>query len=411
VNAPVVPAFVRVRASWTATLVAGAGMAAACSADGGSAGTRRDGAVGDGAAVVPDGDGSGATPAPVEDCNTPFDDNDDGQANEQCGCEPGTSQRCFERPADQFNGMCRMGTQQCVAAAEFATWGPCEHSWLPLAAYQNACEITETFPEMSARRAPVDIIWFVDTSGSMDAEIRYVNTNLNRFGTELESAGLDYRVVMVASRGPGTYQVCVPPPLGSAGCADGPRLRHVDQVVASTDGLRLLLSTYPRWQDFLRSDSAKFFVAVTDDESALPADSFDAAVRGWPGFAGYTFNSIVGYENRADCPTLAVRGGQYLILTDRTMGERARVCATDWSAIFTSFARTIARRTNAWELATPAHPDSIQVWFRPPGGTRTQLTSGWTYDAATHRVTIAPTALPPEGSAVEVLYRPLASSP
>ena len=43
---------------------------------------------------------------------------------------------------------------------------------------------------------PVDIVWVIDSSGSMDEEANRVQTNLNNFAGEIANAGIDdYRVV------------------------------------------------------------------------------------------------------------------------------------------------------------------------------------------------------------------------
>ena len=354
---------------------------------------------------------SGAPMVLRENCATPFDDDNDGLANEDCPCTPGTEQMCFERPEDAFRGMCRMGRQTCEGTGEFGHWTPCGGSWLPIAEAMNRCEVTQDLMGMTATRAPVDIILFVDTSGSMTEETIAVNENMNRLASIMGASGLDYRVVMVARRGVGRLMVCVPAPLGGASCADTARLRHVNQNVDSVNGLQRIISTRPMWQDFVRAGALKFFVAITDDESALSADAFNTTVIAWPGFSSYVFHSIVGYESRTDCPTLARRGGVYLTLTSRTRGMAARVCSTDWTAIFTSFARDITSRANAWSLGADARPDTVQVWIIAPDGTRTQLTTGWSYDAGARRITIDPALLPTDGSRIEVLYRTAAASP
>ncbi len=390
-------------------------------------GVRRDSGVGatvdvpsvtaDGGAVVEFDTGvgggvrDGGVGAVPENCMTPFDDNGDGVANEGCVCMPGTTQMCFQRQEPEFRGMCRMGTQRCTGNAEFGTWGPCESSWLPIPDQMNQCEITQmTNDMMMVARPPVDIIWFIDTSGSMVEETANLNANLNRFATSLAMSGLDYRVIMIGRRGMGSLLVCVPPPLASANCGDAARFRHVNISVASTDGLSRAVQAYPMFSNFLRPDSQKYFVAVTDDESTMTAAAFTTTVNAWPGFRGFVFNSIVGYESRADCPTLARRGGVYITLTAQTMGDKARVCDRDWSAIFTSFAMNIARRANSWVLAVPAREDTIQVWLVAAGGMRTQLMMGWTYAAATRTLTVN-AALIPAGSQVQIIYRPLAGSP
>jgi len=347
-----------------------------------------------------------------ESCETPFDDNGDGRANENCACLPGAEQMCFERSGDLFRDPCRMGRQRCEGMGELGRWGECAGSWLPLPEAEQQCALTEGFNNATAVRPPVDIVWFVDNSGSMTEETRYVNMNLNLFASVMQASGLDYRVVMVARRGMGTLQVCAPPPLGGASCGDSSRFRHVDQQVESTDGLSLVLSTLPRWRDFVRLQSLKFFVAVTDDDSAMPADTFDRMIRAEPAFERYTFHSIVGYNDRTECPTLARVGSVYLTLTDRTGGERARVCAMDWSMIFRSLAEAIVRRTNFWQLTRPARAETIQVWSVNNEGRRALLPmSAWTFDAMTNRITVNPSMLPSDNAGLEITYRPAEASP
>lgn len=366
--------------------------------------------------VVPIADRGRAPDAPpVENCATPFDDDNDGMANEDCSCAPGTTQMCFQRPSDLFGEFCRMGQQRCESTGggtEFGHWTECEGAWLPLPEANNECHTTEGFPAASASRPPVDIVWFVDNSGSMVEENRYVSMNLNTFAGVMERTGLDYRVVMVARRGTASLQVCVPPPLGGPSCGDSARFRHIDQQVESTDGLRLVLSTYPRWGDFVRPQALKFFVAVTDDESDLTADMFDAQIRMRPPFERYVFHSIVGYESRTDCPTIARRGGVYLTLTERTMGERARVCDMDWSSIFTGFARSIVRRTNFFTLTAEPRAETIRVYLIDAEGHRVLLPmTGWSFDAMTLRLTVDPLVIPADSQGIDITYRPASASP
>lgn len=347
-----------------------------------------------------------------ENCETPYDDDGDGRANEDCACLPGSEQMCFERPGELFRDPCRMGRQRCEGMGELGRWGDCAGSWLPLPEAEQQCALTEGYNSATAIRPPVDIVWFVDNSGSMVEENRYVNMNLNAFASVMQASGLDYRVIMVARRGTGTLQVCVPPPLGGTMCGDSARFRHVDQQVESTDGLSLVLSTRPRWVDFVRLQSLKFFVAVTDDDSAMPADTFDRLIREEPAFERYVFHSIVGYNNATECPTLARVGNVYLTLTGRTGGERARVCAMDWTAIFRSFADAIVRRTNFWQLTRPARAETVQVWSVNNEGRRTLLPmSAWTFDAMTNRVTVNPSMLPADNAGLEITYRPADASP
>lgn len=259
---------------------------------------------------------------------------------------------------------------------------------------------------------PVDIVWVVDTSGSMSFEATTIETNLNAFAAQVDSWGIDYRVVMVAERGGGSNEVCVPPPLGGPGCTDGPRFRHVPLEVGSHEALEQLVAGYPLYQDFLRDGSAKQFVAVTDDEADDATDDawFRAAVAGLaaPGFPprafapeGYVFHSIVAWGDDPDngCPTGANIGASYLSLTELTGGVKAKVCETDWAPIFAALQDAVMEGSQLpCAFALPSSvpggaldPDQVNVVYTPGGGAATTLprvpsaadcgpAGGWYYD-------------------------------
>ena len=205
-------------------------------------------------------------------------------------------------------------------------------------------------------REPVDIIWMVDSSTSMQPAIEQVTAGINDFVDVLDGSDLDYRVIMLSLRGPsspsGRFAVCVPPPLaGDDDCGDGDRFFQVDMDVRSTQPVEQFLGTlaqtdgytdpYPErgsapWRDLLRPDATKTLVFVTDDNArtcelagspagctsgddpVLTATSledfpgggnpFNSRTLG-PGiltseygdlFEGYTFNALYGWGDPAD---------------------------------------------------------------------------------------------------------------
>jgi hypothetical protein len=207
----------------------------------------------------------------------------------------------------------------------------------------GSCASTEATAENKV--LPVDIIWMVDTSGSMNFETKTVQNNLNAFAKSITSSKVDYHVVMVAST-----DVCVPPPLGGAGCADGARYKHVKIKVGSDDALERVIQAYPKFQSFLRKDSLKHFVVVSDDNSDKSASWFKSqlATLKSPGFpSGFIFHSIVAYGPFPfiGCITGAAVGSVYLGLTKSTGGVKAEVCATNWSPIFAALAKGVTANT------------------------------------------------------------------
>jgi hypothetical protein len=281
----------------------------------------------------------------------------------------------------------------------------------------GACFATSAQAE--AARAPVDIIWAIDTSGSMDEEADTVEDELNDFSTFIEGAGIDHRVVLIGDA------VDVQPPLGG-----GPRFRHVNQHVGSTNALELIVSTYPQYQDFLRSDAVKHLVVVTDDESAWSAGQFNSqlAMLGAPGMTDYTFHAVCSEEAVLFSPpppfptvTGACTGGlgggdaknpglTYIDMVEATGGVWHSICTSDWAPIFDAVAEAVTISSTlpcAYDIPPPPQgqsldPELVNLAFTPSGSTTElipQVASagacsgeGWYYDnaAAPTRILVCP---------------------
>lgn len=225
-----------------------------------------------------------------------------------------------------------------------------------------ACTSATTRAEVE--RLPVDIIWMVDNSSSMQPAIEEVQRGLNDFAALIGARDLDYRVIMLSLRGRGEttvggsrrYQVCIPQPLsGDASCGDGPRFFQVSLDVRSTQPLEQFLGTLGQtsgytssddrgsepWQSLMRPEATKTIVVVTDDNARMvvrsgggyapgpgggrsegdpvaTADWFETFAGGsnpfssrslpegilharWGGiFEGYTFAGLYGWGSEAD---------------------------------------------------------------------------------------------------------------
>lgn len=143
----------------------------------------------------------------------------------------------------------------------------------------------------AVEKLPVDIIWVVDNSSSMEPAIEQVQAGLNDFAALIGSRDLDYRVIMLSLRGRGAttiggkarYQVCIPPPLANADCGDGSRFFHVPVDIRSTQPLEQFLGTLGQtaqyeegddlgsapWAHLLRPEATKTIVVVSDDNARM----------------------------------------------------------------------------------------------------------------------------------------------
>jgi hypothetical protein len=146
--------------------------------------------------------------------------------------------------------------------------------------------------------SPVDIVFAVDTSGSMVDEAAQVQANINSFSQQIIDSGIDAHVVMLAANPflilPG---ICVPAPLGSGMCPDDNKLpnyfHHAIPTppgpIESVDAARKLIDLFPTYGPHLRADVRKFIVIVTDDDSRNHPDS--------SGDAGIYDNNPTGFIN------------------------------------------------------------------------------------------------------------------
>jgi hypothetical protein len=130
--------------------------------------------------------------------------------------------------------------------------------------------------------SPVDIVFAVDTSGSMVDEAAQVQANINTFSQQIIDSGIDAHVVMLAADPflilPG---ICVPAPLGSGMCPADSKLPNYFHhsiptppgPIESVDGARKLVELFPIYEPHLRTDVRKYIVIVTDDDSRNHPDS------------------------------------------------------------------------------------------------------------------------------------------
>jgi hypothetical protein len=214
----------------------------------------------------------------------------------------------------------------------------------------DACAITQADAVLVEQ--PVDIIFMLDNSGSMDQELAAVESNINlNFARILIDSGVDYRVILLSRHrdGPRTpdddetspqdTSVCVTTPLSGLDACDtaeqpvfSERFFQFNTKVESDDSFDAALGTfYPPiaseyeeddsddmplaplgWQAWLRPGAKKVFLEVTDDNEDMSAAAFVAALVALPatptapaGTFGtvenpnFVFHSIVGVAEKA----------------------------------------------------------------------------------------------------------------
>lgn len=272
-----------------------------------------------------------------------------------------------------------------------------------------------TAVEAARERLPVDIIWIVDNSASMQPAVAEVQAGLNAFASLIAGQGIDYKVVMLSKRGTvptaNRYPICIPPPLGGADCGNSATFFHASMDVKSTQPLEQFLGTLGQtpgytasddrgsepWAQELRPEATKAIVVVTDDNSRFTATDFETFPGGKnpansttlpPGvldpsrgdqFKGYVFHGIYGWgsatvpSTRCTYPNNTqpqAAGHVYTDLVNKTGGVRAKICdgSVAWGPFFASVAQAVVTTTRVrCDLAIPpadggiVDPETVNV--------------------------------------------------
>jgi hypothetical protein len=253
------------------------------------------------------------------------------------------------------------------------------------------------------KKAPVDIIFTIDNSGSMDAELTQIKANVNSFAAKIGKSGLDYHVIFIVAKSKNAadnnkFAVCVPAPLAGADCADNlPTFAHIPQSVASTNGTALILSTYDStdaklsWKKHLREEATKVFIMITDDRSSTTAENFDAQLlakqpAGMFGTAAarkYIYHSIVSWKEGTTPPSSSLCQGaagestEHQKLSLLTKGIIDSVCKTDYSNVLDNISKNVVDRLACdltLQTSGAIDPTKVVVQTTPTGGQPKVLT-------------------------------------
>jgi hypothetical protein len=235
---------------------------------------------------------------------------------------------------------------------------------------------------------PVDILFVVDDSGSMDDDNEAVQNNINAFSSSIAAAGVDHRVVLVGTTN-------VPAPLGGSA-----EFRQIDTSVDSNDPLIELVDNYPLYRNHLREDAVKHFIVITDDESDMSASEFRSTVQTWPGFGSWTLHSIVAFGSDPEngCDTGAAYGHQYMNLSSATGGVTSPICDANYAEVFDAVVAAVTTVTLPCTLPIDApaglttDPARLEVTYEgttlPVRGTCNG--PGWRFDPVAESVVACP---------------------
>ncbi len=232
-----------------------------------------------------------------------------------------------------------------------------------------ACGAIEETAEVQP--LPADIIFAIDTSGSMDFEYNQVQDNMNAFSSQIVNSGVDAHVVLISSN-----EMCIAAPLGSGNCPsdsnpDGGYL-HVMEGVGSNNALDKILSAHPQYADFMRPNALKHVIVVSDDNASMNPNTFNSSFKALgPEYEDYRFHAIVGINDVDDvlwcignpvcCALIADEGKAYTTLVGLTGGLLGDLCDQEFGPIFNELSTVVVDEAELpCEFLIP-EPDGMDI--------------------------------------------------
>ncbi len=200
---------------------------------------------------------------------------------------------------------------------------------------------------------PADIVFAIDTSGTMKEELGFIQDNMNQFSQQIVDSGIDVHVIVIASPFdpespiPENLGICIDAPLGSGDCPNDdnlPAYLHVPRHVPGYNGLNAIIDTYDQWSTNLRPEASKSIVVVSDDNASYPPNDSAAAFTTnlqaldpemW---ANWTFSGIFAAR---ECEATSNIGTTYIDLVVQTGGVGGELCDQEFQPVFDRLAEQI----------------------------------------------------------------------
>ncbi|GDX79151.1 hypothetical protein LBMAG42_09620 [Deltaproteobacteria bacterium] len=304
-----------------------------------------------------------------------------------------------------------------------------ETTTVPVVGTGTSGGIYEESFEQTYNEDPIDVLWVLDNSGSMDESLKRLNDQLDIFINAFLTLGLDYHIGVVTTdmdnasqsgklQGTPTYLTNSTAnavalfqqraSVGSGGSGDEKGLAAAE--AALTDPLASGTNA-----GFLRTDSTISIIVLSDenDSSSRTAKSFSTWLEGLRADPDMTsFNAIVG-DSGLGCTDgdiwsgdfiEAMGGDVYIDAATYTGGFFASICTPDFSTIVANMARSSAGMKSTFELTeTPSDVSRIEV-FVDGRTVQSDGLDGYTYEAAENTISFHGTAFPEGGSIIEVEY-------
>lgn len=265
-----------------------------------------------------------------------------------------------------------------------------------------------------AQKGPIDILFAMDTSGSMTSEKTFLETNMKTFLSKFLAANTEAQITAIGAEGiAGTTT-------GFTFPSDLPaeKFTVVNQKVGSHDAIGIIMNYFDGMYQTklpLRKEAALEVVIITDDDGRNPlivggkngTTSRNLAADFVPPAGKKTrVHAIVGLETSKQVTgvcEIASIGKEHIALATKYSGTTTDICTQDWGKLLTDLSEDIIKANRSIILKNkPKSADEIDVYI----GNRKLEKTEFSYDAETNRLSVNDDVKIGEGEAVKVIYMP-----
>ena len=250
----------------------------------------------------------------------------------------------------------------------------------------------------------VDILWIIDTSGSMNRYDPQLIAGIEAMMNALPESG--WRLAMLSndpSKASVEAQFPLVPGDDVEDALDMYALMDRGHREEGFDSAYEYIVNNPYAATWMRNDAALLVVFVSDEEEQSDdhfplVDDFIGWYSGLRMGSAYlaSINNVEAYESVCDfTPSSIDIGHRYMEATNYFGGTVVDICSEDWSPGVTD-ASTQVEPYEEWPLAYDPLPASIEVFLNGV------LSTDWTYDSVENKVLF--TVIPSGGVLVEVAY-------
>jgi hypothetical protein len=297
----------------------------------------------------------------------------------------------------------------------------------------NLSPASENFAQSVKYAKDIDVLWMIDTSGSMDKRQALLQAEVPGFMSALNQTGLNYQMAVttmdMSSTGehgkflaqPGTPSVLTvdTPNLGSVlaerirvGGGGSPLNRGEEAMKAA-----LTLATTPASsfnQGFLRPNSLLVVIFLSDEDDKSAQDNYAAYLDSIrpplaSGERSWVANFMGVVPDQVSCPSsdwgFSSAGLRFMALADASGGLTESICDADLKRALTNVKARVLEVVTEYPLSSKPMVSTIKVTV-DGNNVVSDAVNGWTYLATANAIRFHGTAIPRAGADIHVDFTP-----